>query len=162
MFRNGLLRSQSRLDLIAIASFGGHLEELLQLSTAWEGRACLYVTTEVAGADAAMRTAAMPFALVSDCHMGQFRKMIVCLRQIIALVRRHRPHCVVTTGALPGLIMALVARLSGAQAIWVDSLANTDTLSGSGRFARWIVDRHLTQWPAVARRDGTQYSGTLF
>lgn len=151
-----------RTDLIAIASFGGHLEELLELRTAWSGLDCLYVTTRPVDAEFTERNDGVRIEVVPDCHQGQVTRILACSRQVYRLLRTHRPSCIVTTGALPGLIMAVMGRLAGARVIWIDSLANSDTLSGSGRYARWIADRHLTQWPGVAKRDGTHYSGSLF
>jgi hypothetical protein len=58
-----------------------------------------------------------------------------------------RPHVVVTTGAAPGLVAIGVGKLFGAKTVWIDSLANSEVLSLSGRIAEKYADLWLTQWP---------------
>jgi hypothetical protein len=36
--------------------------------------------------------------------------------------------------------------------LWVDSIANSEELSTSGRLAQWIAHRTCTQWPQLATR----------
>ena len=57
---------------------------------------------------------------------------------------------VVSTGAAPGLIALPIAKLFGARTVWIDSLANCERLSLSGRIARHFSDLWLTQWPHLA------------
>jgi hypothetical protein len=149
----------ARYDVMAVASFGGHFEQLLELRDAWKGRSCLYVTTR---ADVVAGLEGETGAVVQDCHAGQHAKAALCLAQLTGLAIRHRPRNVVTTGALPGLLALMVGRCIGARAIWVDSLANAETLSLSGQHARRFAHHHFSQWPDVAARDGSSYAGSLF
>ena len=100
--------------------------------------------------------------IVEDCHVGQYAKAAKCAAQLAALCLRHRPRNLVTTGALPGLLAIMAGRAVGASTFWIDSLANAETLSVSGRHAKRIAHHHFTQWPELARREGTQYAGSLF
>ncbi|MDE5594558.1 MAG: hypothetical protein K2I89_03170 [Muribaculaceae bacterium] len=57
---------------------------------------------------------------------------------------------VISTGAAPGFAALMAARVCGVKTIWIDSIANVQRLSASGRIARMFVSRIYTQWPALA------------
>jgi hypothetical protein len=59
---------------------------------------------------------------------------------------------VLSTGAALGFLMCFWAKLLGAKVIWLDSIANTERLSMSGRMVRRFADLILSQWPDVAAR----------
>jgi len=63
---------------------------------------------------------------------------------------RERPSVVVSTGAAPGYLAIRCARLMGARTLWIDSVANIEELSMSGRLASTTADLCLTQWPHLA------------
>jgi hypothetical protein len=77
-------------------------------------------------------------------------------------VLRERPDVVLSTGAAPGFFALLFGRLLGARTIWLDSIANIEELSMSGRMARRHADLWLTQWPHLARPDGPECAGRVF
>lgn len=62
------------------------------------------------------------------------------------VLRRIKPRCVISTGAMPGLLFIIVARCLGIKTIWIDSVANVDELSSSGKVAIRFSTVHLTQW----------------
>jgi UDP-N-acetylglucosamine:LPS N-acetylglucosamine transferase len=72
-----------------------------------------------------------------------------------------RPHVVVSTGASPGFFAMLAGRLLAKKTIWVDSIANVDELSLSGRHVRHFADLWLTQWPHLERESGPRYFGSV-
>jgi len=78
------------------------------------------------------------------------------------VVLRFRPHVVITTGAAPGLIAVRLARLFGARTVWIDSMANSEELSLSGKLAGDHVDLWLTQWPDLTDKyPGLRYYGSV-
>jgi hypothetical protein len=82
--------------------------------------------------------------------------------RILWVVLRERPDVVLSTGAAPGFFALLFGRLLGARTIWLDSIANIEALSMSGRMARRHADLWLTQWPHLARPDGPECAGRVF
>lgn len=74
----------------------------------------------------------------------------------------ERPDVVVTTGAAPGYLAIRLGKLLGARTIWIDSVANADELSMSGRRALQQADVCITQWEHLADRDGPHYYGSVF
>jgi len=67
----------------------------------------------------------------------------------------------VTTGAAPGYLAIRLGRLMGAKTIWVDSVANAEELSMSGRLAGRHAGLWLTQWAHLAGRPGPEYRGSV-
>ena len=74
---------------------------------------------------------------------------------------RHRPDVVLSTGAAPGFFAILFGKLLGARTIWVDSIANAEQLSLSGKKAGRFADLWLTQWPHLAQPGGPLYKGSV-
>ena len=152
--------------VLAVASGGGHWIQLRRLRPAWAGCAVTYVTTragyraevarDAAGGDGAAGDGAPPprFFVVPDGHRRQVGRLLLQLAALAWIVLRTRPHAVVTTGAAPGYFAVRLGRLLGARTVWVDSIANAEELSLSGRQAGPHVDLWLTQWEHLAAPEG--------
>lgn len=117
----------------------------------------IFATTN---AELAARDGVSRFHVLPDANRDEPRRALVCLIASIALVWRIRPNMLISTGALPGLFCLIAARLLGANTIWIDSIANSDQPSLSGRFARPFARAWFTQWAHLAGR-GRQYGGAL-
>jgi hypothetical protein len=152
--------------VLAVASGGGHWIQLRRLRPAWAGCAVTYVTTrpgyqdEVArdaeAGDAEDGSGAPPprFLTVPDANRWQKLRLVRQLARIAWIVLSTRPHAIVTTGAAPGYFAIRIGRLVGARTVWVDSIANAEELSLSGRQAGPHADLWLTQWEHLAAADG--------
>jgi len=153
--------------VLAIASSGGHFVQLLRLMPAFEGCKVTVASTDpalvsevVAQADR-LQMSAPAFRVVTDANRWQKLKLIKSLFGIGRLVFGLRPDVVITTGAAPGYFALRLGRLAGARTIWLDSIANAEGLSLSGRKAGRHADLWLTQWPELARPDGPRYEGAV-
>lgn len=132
---------------MAIASVGGHWTELLRLLPAFEGHEVVFASTR----DCYCETVeGRTFFTVPDASRWNKMKLIYTAACLVRLVFRVRPDVIITTGAAPGLMAILSGKLIGARTIWVDSIANVEVLSLSGRLATFIADRVYTQWPKLA------------
>jgi UDP-N-acetylglucosamine:LPS N-acetylglucosamine transferase len=75
---------------------------------------------------------------------------------------KERPDVVITTGSLPLAMVCLSAKLFGAKIVWIDSIANVERFSVSGRLVRHFVDLFLTQWPELAQEyKNVEYAGAI-
>ena len=81
--------------------------------------------------------------------------------RVTLLVVRLRPDVIISTGAAPGFVALRVGALVGARTCWLDSIANTEVLSESGRRIGPKADLWLTQWPDLAKSDGPTYAGSV-
>ena len=97
---------------------------------------------------------------IADTNRSAPLSALKCAADCLRLVRETRPDFIITTGALPGLICLALGRLFGSQTIWLDSVANSEAVSLSGRVARLFVSLWLTQWEYLARSED-EYAGAV-
>jgi UDP-N-acetylglucosamine:LPS N-acetylglucosamine transferase len=153
--------------ILAVASGGGHWVQLMRLRPAWDGHCVTYVTTTEAFRAEVLRDAeargrpAPGYFVVAEANRWQKLKLVRQFLGLLLVVLRVRPHVVITTGAAPGYFALRLGRLLGARTAWVDSIANADELSLSGRMAGRHANLWLTQWPDLARREGPQFRGAV-
>jgi UDP-N-acetylglucosamine:LPS N-acetylglucosamine transferase len=152
------LTNKETKRLVAIASSGGHWEQLMMLSPGFRDLQVTYMTT-MAGLTA--QGSDTNTILVTDCHQRNFLKISICVSEILWHLILLRPAFVVSTGALPGVLGLVVGKFIGAKTIWIDSVANADEMSKSGRFARRFSDVWLSQWKHVAEKEGADFRGTI-
>ncbi len=144
--------------IIAIASAGGHWQQLMLLRPAYEGHKVTYLTTLTGLAE---RFGAAPAHRVPDCNRNTVLRIVATTAVIAWHLARVRPHVVITTGAMPGLIALTLGRAIGAHTIWVDSVANAEMMSASGRLARRVAQLRLSQWQTVADAEDAEFAGRL-
>lgn len=152
----GTLRKQHKV--LAVASGGGHWMQLMRLLPALAGYEVVFVTV-----DDSYR-ALVPghkFYAVGDANRWNKFLLAALAARVAWIVYKERPRFVISTGAAPGYFAILFGRLLGARTIWVDSLANVERISLSGRLARKHADLWLTQWAHLARDEGPQYAGAI-
>lgn len=99
--------------------------------------------------------------VIPDSNRNSPGQAVRCFLSCWRMVRDERPDTVITTGALPGLFCLIIGRCLGARTIWIDSLANFEQPSMSGRAARWFATLWLTQWEHLSRPNGPHYFGSL-
>jgi hypothetical protein len=101
------------------------------------------------------------FWVIPDCNRSHRIQLLWCAVRILWLLLRIRPDVVVSTGAAPGYFAIRFGRLLGKRTIWVDSFANAEELSMSGRLAGRHARLWLTQWPHLAEPNGPLYRGSV-
>lgn len=144
--------------VMLVSSSGGHWVQLNRLLPAFEGCEKIFVTTEPG-----YRTTVgdSRFLLVPDASRWNKIRVIwlalVTLKHILTV----RPDVVVTTGAAPGYFAMLFGKKFGAKTIWLDSIANVEELSMSGKMAGKYADLWLTQWEHLAVPGGPQFVGAV-
>jgi UDP-N-acetylglucosamine:LPS N-acetylglucosamine transferase len=144
--------------LLALSSGGGHWVQLLRLRAAFEGADVVYATVDegyradVGDAD---------FRVIPDGNLWSKMDLMRSAIGVFWLLLRVRPDVVITTGAAPGYFAVRFGKWMGARVVWVDSVANAEELSKSGRNAGAFVDLWLTQWPHLAREGGPHYTGSV-
>jgi UDP-N-acetylglucosamine:LPS N-acetylglucosamine transferase len=148
----------SGIKILAVASEGGHWEELMLLRPSLEIFDLSFATTD---AGLATRNGLNHVYMIADSNRDQPFKALSSLFGAFRIIRRVRPDFVITTGALPGLFCIIAGRMMGAKTIWIDSIANSDKPSMSGYWAKWFSNLWLTQWEHLADKPGFEFSGAL-
>ena len=156
-----------RRRVLAVASYGGHWIQLFRMRKSWSGCDVDYICTndawrETVSEDARSRLERMPnYHVVPEANRWQKLRMAWLFLSVAMIVLKRRPDVIISTGAAPGYFAIRVGRLIGAKTIWVDSIANAQELSLSGRHVREHADVWLTQWQHLAAADGPQYWGAV-
>lgn len=133
--------------VLAVASSGGHWVQLRRLAPAFDGYNVAYLTTNPGHR---AEVGAARFYHVADANRWSKLSLVRCALQVLLVLLRERPSVVVSTGAAPGYLAVRCGSLLGARTIWIDSVANVEELSLSGRLASTKTDLCLTQWPHLA------------
>ena len=148
----------SPVRILAVASGGGHWVQLLRLRPAFEGARVTYVTvrrsyaSDVPGED---------LRVVPDATRWNKTKLLAMAVRILWMVATIRPDVIISTGAAPGYFAIRFGRWFGARTCWVDSIANAEELSLSGRKIRSHATKVLSQWPDVAAAEGVEHAGSV-
>ncbi|MFZ4688452.1 MAG: UDP-N-acetylglucosamine--LPS N-acetylglucosamine transferase [Polymorphobacter sp.] len=143
--------------ILAIASGGGHFVQLLRLRPAWEGHDVTYATVHAASAAEVAPARLLTFR---DVSRADWWRLPLTLWDVVGILLRVRPQVIITTGALPPLLALALARPFGVRTLWIDSIANSEILSGSGGLAGKIAHQVVTQWPHLAA-DGVDHWGSV-
>ncbi|MCY3002600.1 MAG: hypothetical protein NTV21_12430 [Planctomycetota bacterium] len=150
------ISSPSARRVLAVASPGGHFEQLQLLADAWEGCEVAYVSV---GEEMSELVSGARYYSVPDSSRHQPLQMLRGVVRLVAILRRERPEIVVSTGAAPGLLALALGRLFGARTAWIDSVANVERLSLSGRLAGRLAHLWMTQWEHLESHRGPRFAG---
>ncbi|MEY4695710.1 MAG: hypothetical protein RIT14_138 [Pseudomonadota bacterium] len=144
--------------VLAVASGGGHWVQMLRLIPAFDGAKVHFATTD---STAAVIISPAPLHVFPDANKDRPLRLAGLALRMAAIFLRVRPDVVISTGAAGGLVAIAMGRLCGARCLFIDSIANAETLSLSARLARHIAHRTFSQWPGVARHHGAEYHGAV-
>jgi UDP-N-acetylglucosamine:LPS N-acetylglucosamine transferase len=151
--------TQQRPRVLAVSSGGGHWAQLMRIRGALDGAQVAYVTVD-SGYRADVGGA--PFHVVPDANKDRPLRALHLAFEIARILLRERPDVVLSTGAAPGCLAVILGRLLGARTIWLDSIANAERISLSGRLVRPFASVWLTQWEHLARGTRPEYAGQVF
>jgi UDP-N-acetylglucosamine:LPS N-acetylglucosamine transferase len=144
--------------ILAIASGGGHWIQLLRLRPAFLGADITYASVSTA---LAADVGGHRFYCFPDANRQQ---KLALLRQVFKIgwiLLRVRPDVIISTGASCGYVAIRIGQLLGARTLFIDSIANAESLSLSGHMARRHAGLTLTQWPHLASSEGPKYEGSV-
>lgn len=150
--------SDTPVRVLAVASAGGHWHQMMQIAPAFEGAELTYASTD---ADLAEVHGLDRFVTLRDYNKREPLGVLRGVVETLGAVRRVRPQVVISTGAAPGLLCLMWGRLLGARTIWLDSIANSEELSLSGRLAQRFCHLVLTQWAHLATGPKVQHWGSV-
>ena len=111
--------------VLAISSGGGHWVQLLRVSPAFAGCDVCYVTVRDSYAS---DVPGQRFRTIVDATRWNKLKLAWMGIKIALIIARERPDVIISTGAAPGYFAFRVGRMLGARTIWLDSIANAETL----------------------------------
>lgn len=154
----GRAKQRGPTRVLAIASAGGHWQQLMALRPSFANCEVMFATT-LKGLPEEFDAA--PAVIIPECNRNSAWRIPWTAAVLLVTMLRFRPDIVISTGALPGVVALAVGKGLRRKTIWVDSLANAEEMSMSGRLAKRVADLWLSQWPHVAEAEGSDYLGAI-
>ncbi len=156
----------NQLKLVVGASAGGHANELLILLNAakdlWPIKPQAYVTTMAITAQGFAKRGMQPTHVLGESDRRKPLQAFAVAYRALRVALHERPDIVITTGSMPLALFCIWSKLLGAKIVWIDSVAQVEKMSASGRVMSRVADLCLVQWPELATKyPGVEYSGEV-
>ena len=161
--------SQKKIKTLVVLGSGGHTAEMLRLITDFDFRRYGPLTLVTAATDttsrakaerelprealATARWAEIPRAReVGQSFLSSVPSTLKALFACVRLIWTASPDLVLVNGPGTCVPVAVLARLTGARVIFVESWCRVESLSLTGRIMYWVAHRFVVHWPEQARR----------
>ena len=145
------------------ASAGGHMNQLLRLldnAAEWPFQPSVFITTKPE-LEKKLREKGKTYN-IGECNRYHPMESIKVITRAFKIMIIEKPDVIITTGSLPLALICLTAKILHKKVIWIDSIANTEKFSLSGRMVYHFADLFITQWPELAmNKKKAEYVGTL-
>lgn len=141
--------------VLFISSTGGHLNELLQLETLID-KYDSYIITEKTKSTISLKeeynnkinyliygTKHKPFSYI-------FKLIFNCIKSLY-LYLSIKPDIIITTGAHTAGPMCLIGKIFGSKIIYVETFANINTKTITGRIIYKFADLFIVQWKSMLK-----------
>ena len=145
--------------VLLISSSGGHWVQMNRLKPALEGNALFFACTDKSYEQVV--TEGKFFAVPEASQTSSKFTILAQAFCVLFILLKIKPHAIITTGAAPGFFALFFGRFLKIKTVWLDSIANVDEPSLSGRKAAKYADLYLTQWQHLAGVNGLQYFGSV-
>ncbi len=141
--------------VLFISSTGGHLSEMLQLKDMFK-KYDYYIITEKTKSNLNLKEKypnkvnyliygtknhllIYPFKLLANCFISLF------------LYIKIRPKAIITTGAHTAGPMCCIGKIFGSKIIYIETFANMNTKTATGRLIYLFADLFIVQWESMLK-----------
>ncbi len=146
--------------ILAVSSPGGHWVQLNKICHKLEARHPV-VYASPRSQYALKKDAQRVVHNILDVSADNKLLLIPLAFQLLYLFFRERPQTILSTGAAPGVVAVFLGKYLGIHTIWVDSIANVQQLSRSGRMVKNYADVVITQWPSLSDGETVLHKGAV-
>lgn len=139
--------------VLFISSTGGHLKELLQLKTLFP-KYNSYIITEKTEQTIKMKEEYqqkikyMVFGTKDHMLTYPFKLLLNCFLSVFYYLK-IRPKYIVTTGTHTAGPICIIGKLFGSKIIYIETMANTNRKTHTGRLIYPIADLFIVQWKSM-------------
>ena len=139
--------------VLFISSTGGHLSELLQLKPLFAEYDTYLITEKTKSTVGLAKEYGSRIAYLvygTKAHLLPYLfKFLWNILKSFFLFLKIRPEAVVTTGTHTAVPMCYIAKLFGSKVIFIETFANSDTPTQSGKMVYPIADVFVVQWEGM-------------
>lgn len=153
--------------VLFISSTGGHLNELLQLSCLFE-KYDYHIITEKDKSSEALKIkygdkiSYLPYGTRSKLLTYIFKYFYLCLKTIYYYLKL-RPKVIVTTGTHTAGPMCYLGKIFGSKIIYIETYANRNKKTATGRLIYPIADLFIVQWEEMLKLyPKAVYGGSIY
>ena len=129
-----------------VASSGGHIDELSQLSDVYSNFDVFYMVPKTKWTE--QLTGKRYF--ISDMNrknkITKLSSMIFMLAQQFRILLKEKPDVVITTGAAVAIPAAFFCKIAKKKLIYIESICRVKTRSKTGNFMYGRADLFVVQW----------------
>ena len=141
--------------VLFISSTGGHLSELLQLKPLFK-KYDYHIITEKTSSTISLKDKygdKISFLIYGTKHymLSYLWKVPVNIIKSLYLYFKIRPKVVITTGAHTAVWMCYIAKLFRSKIIYIETLANIESKTLSGKLVYPIADKFIVQWESMKK-----------
>ncbi|MBE6139440.1 MAG: polysaccharide biosynthesis protein [Firmicutes bacterium] len=136
-----------------ISSVGGHLTQLLELSSIFKNYDYVLVTEKTSVTKNMIEKYNMGYLLYGS-RQYLFKYIFIFLSNVfksIYLFIKYRPDVIVTTGAHTSVPMCYIGKLFGKKIIFIESFAKRTSPTLSGRLVYPISTIFIVQWESMLK-----------
>lgn len=157
----------SRKKVLFVASTGGHLSELMQLSPLFE-KYDYSIITEKTKSNLSLndkypnKVSFLVYGTKDKWLVYPFKFIYNCLKSIY-LYCKIRPKYIVTTGTHTAVPICYISKLFGCKIIFIETFANSSTKTLSGRMIYHISNLFIVQWESMLKLyPNATYGGWIY
>ena len=149
------LKKNKKKKVLFISSTGGHLNELLQLAPLFE-KYDYKIITEKDKANEKLKEQYgeklyfLPYGTRAKLFTYIFKYFYLCLKTIY-LYFKIRPQVIVTTGTHTAGPMCYLGKIFGSKIIYIETFANRNKKTATGRLIYPIADLFIVQWEEMLK-----------
>lgn len=153
--------------VLFISSTGGHLSEMFQLSELFD-KYDYHIITEKTKSNLALkdkyneRIDFLVFGTKDHMLTYPFKLIYNCFKSLYLYLKVH-PDYIITTGAHTAGPMCCIGKILGSRIIYIESFANINTKTVTGKLVYLIADKFFVQWEDMKKLyPKATYGGWIF
>ena len=160
-------KKENKKKVLFISSTGGHFDELLQLKPLFK-KYNSYIITEKDKSNETLKEIYgdkmyfLPYGTRAKLFTYIFKYFYLCLRTVY-LYFKIRPKVIITTGTHTAGPMCIIGKIFGSKIIYIETIANTNKKTATGKLIYPIADLFIVQWEEMLKLyPKAIYGGTIY
>ncbi len=153
--------------VLFISSTGGHLSELMSLSSLFE-KYDYHIITERDKANITLKDKYkdkidfLPYGTRAKLLVYLVKYIYLCF-ETIYLYFKVKPKYIVTTGTHTAGPMCILGKIFGAKIIYIETFANTNKKTATGKIIYKFADLFIVQWEEMLKEyPKAVYGGSIY
>lgn len=141
--------------VLFISSTGGHLSEMMQLKSMFD-KYDFHIITEKTKSNMYLkekyqkRVNYLAYGTRSNMLTYPFKLIYNCFKSLFLYIK-VRPKVIITTGAHTAGPMCCIGKLFGSKIVYIETFANSETKSMTGKLVYKFADLFIVQWEEMLK-----------